>query len=86
MKTSVLKYIGSLLVICSLFSCSKRTLSPDPADDSKALEETDPTPSGNLTYVALGDSYTIGTSVAYQDNYPSQLSAALQGELKSPYP
>ncbi len=76
--------MGSLLVICSLFSCSKRTLSPDPVDDNKALEETDPTPSGNLTYVALGDSYTIGTSVAYQDNYPSQLSAALEGELKRP--
>lgn len=84
MKTSILKYIGSLFVICTLFSCSKRTLSQEPDYDSPSTEETNLIPTSNLTYVALGDSYTIGTSVAYQDNYPSQLSAALQGELKSP--
>lgn len=84
MKTSIKNHIGSLFVICTLFSCSKRTLSPEPDYDSPSTEEKNFTPTSNLTYVALGDSYTIGTSVAYQDNYPSQLSTALQGQLKSP--
>ena len=47
---------------------------------------TNPTPIGStpsssanvrLRYVALGDSYTIGTSVAERDSWPSQLAAAL---------
>ena len=30
------------------------------------------------TYLALGDSYTIGTSIAYPDNFPSQLVDSLR--------
>lgn len=30
-----------------------------------------------FTYLALGDSYTIGEAVTYQDNFPSQLVAAI---------
>lgn len=33
-----------------------------------------------LRYVALGDSYTIGTSVAPADRFPDQLVAALPGQ------
>jgi lysophospholipase L1-like esterase len=32
-----------------------------------------------VRYVALGDSYTIGTSVAERDRWPNQLVAALRG-------
>ena len=32
------------------------------------------------TYLALGDSYTIGTSIAYPDNFPNQLAARLKAE------
>ena len=31
-----------------------------------------------LSYLALGDSYTIGESVAQQDNFPYQLVAQLK--------
>jgi lysophospholipase L1-like esterase len=34
---------------------------------------------GPLRYVALGDSYTIGTSVAVHDRWPDQLVVALAG-------
>ncbi|MEO8273909.1 MAG: SGNH/GDSL hydrolase family protein, partial [Chloroflexota bacterium] len=36
-----------------------------------------PTPGQQLRYVALGDSYTIGTSVAEVERWPNQLVAAL---------
>jgi len=35
---------------------------------------------GRLRYVALGDSYTIGTSVAASDRWPDRLVAALGGD------
>ena len=38
---------------------------------------------GTYTYLALGDSYTIGESVAYESNFPNQLSKQL-GNVKSP--
>jgi lysophospholipase L1-like esterase len=34
-----------------------------------------------IRYVALGDSYTIGTSVAQEERWPDQLVAALQDRL-----
>jgi acyl-CoA thioesterase-1 len=37
------------------------------------------TASGSLRYVALGDSYTIGTSVAPHERWPDQLVARLDG-------
>jgi len=42
----------------------------------------EPTPSRlGLRYVALGDSYTIGTSVSSADSWPSQLVARMNGQL-----
>ena len=40
----------------------------------------DPSPPAGLRYVALGDSYTIGTSVAVEERFPGQLVAALGTE------
>ncbi|MBC6994318.1 SGNH/GDSL hydrolase family protein [Neolewinella lacunae] len=42
---------------------------PDPMPTDSVVAE--------ITYLALGDSYTIGTSVAAEDRWPVQLSAAL---------
>ena len=39
--------------------------------------DQDPSPPGAIRYVALGDSYTIGTSVAPAERFPDQLVAAL---------
>ncbi|HVQ23163.1 MAG TPA: SGNH/GDSL hydrolase family protein, partial [Candidatus Saccharimonadia bacterium] len=37
-----------------------------------------------LRYVALGDSYTIGTSVAAPERWPDQLVARLAAESSEP--
>lgn len=43
----------------------------------------EPSPSAaGLRYVALGDSYTIGTSVSSAESWPSQLVARLGGRLE----
>lgn len=43
----------------------------------------EPSPSAaSLRYVALGDSYTIGTSVSSAESWPSQLVARLDGRLE----
>jgi acyl-CoA thioesterase I len=42
----------------------------------------DPTPRRPLRYVALGDSYTIGTSVTAPERFPDQLVAALGTDLR----
>lgn len=46
---------------------------PDPTSD--------PSPGGVLRYVALGDSYTIGTGVGEVDRWPNQLVDALSDEV-----
>lgn len=43
--------------------------------------EPSPSPRG-LRYIALGDSYTIGTSVSSAESWPSQLVARLGGRLE----
>lgn len=47
------------------------------ADPSTVI---DASPPAGLRYVALGDSYTIGTSVAVEERFPNQLVAALGTE------
>ena len=46
------------------------TASPSPLSSEVAV----------IRYVALGDSYTIGTSVAEEDRWPNQLAARLAGD------
>jgi lysophospholipase L1-like esterase len=38
-------------------------------------------PAGAVRYVALGDSYTVGTSVALAERFPNQLVEALRGRV-----
>ena len=38
---------------------------------------------GAMRYVALGDSYTIGTSVAVEERWPNQLVGRLAGDASS---
>jgi len=42
---------------------------------------TEPSAELRLRYVALGDSYTIGTSVGSRERWPDQLVAGLAGDL-----
>jgi lysophospholipase L1-like esterase len=43
---------------------------------------TQASPPAGLRYVALGDSYTIGTAVSAADSWPSQLVERLDGSLR----
>jgi len=65
--------------------CSKRTISPQDMYEEEIANEVssnnDTIDSGSIRYLALGDSYTVGASVAPTANFPSQLSVALQKEL-----
>lgn len=59
-----MKYLFSFTLIL-LFACNQQTdivINPEVSVEKQAT-----------TYLALGDSYTIGESVAYELNYPNQL-------------
>ena len=77
-------YIIICLALVSFTSCSKRTIAPQESYEkevpqSKNLESID----GTVKYLALGDSYTIGTSVPLDSNFPSQLSTILKNQLNA---
>lgn len=65
-----------LLLLCLpllIFACNDD-------DDFSPMETMNPSPSGTtdtITYLALGDSYTIGTSVTAEERWPALLANAL---------
>ena len=66
------------LVILSFLTlnCHKKDVpSVSPMNSSTS---TNPTNLTSVTYLALGDSYTIGESVAEKERYPNQLAEALK--------
>lgn len=67
-------YRHSILVMvvwtCLWFAGCRESID-EPGDDAHVLNE------GNLTYLALGDSYTIGESVAESGRWPNQLVDSL---------
>lgn len=69
------KYILLTLYICILISCSKsdRT-NVNITIPNKVTSFTD-----SVNYLALGDSYTIGTSIDIVDGYPKQTFELLKG-------
>jgi lysophospholipase L1-like esterase len=60
-----MKYLLFLALLC-LFSCHKALIEPSATQMKQ-----------KLTYLALGDSYTIGESVAESERFPVQLAVAL---------
>jgi lysophospholipase L1-like esterase len=66
-----------LLALAVLTGCTKKT---EVAAASKYIDTSTTTPTaGTYTYLALGDSYTIGESVPASQSYPIQLANALNG-------
>ena len=84
----ILSVTGALAWGCSAATpastqAARDGVSPDPSlfegsgTAAASVEAPDP-----VAYVALGDSYTIGTSVRAQDRWPNQLVRALEPDLQ----
>jgi lysophospholipase L1-like esterase len=63
----LISVLFSISVVFVLFACSNRT----PADKLKPAMQNS-TDTNSFSYLALGDSYTIGESVPYDDCFPAQ--------------
>lgn len=65
-----MKILFYCIIILNLFSsCSKKSL--------QKMEIANTTTNKTFTYLALGDSYTIGEAVSQSESFPYQLSAGL---------
>lgn len=64
-----------ILMIC-LQGCGKSTINGMNKIDTTKTE----TPAGQLSYLALGDSYTIGEAVTASESFPYQLAASLNAQ------
>jgi lysophospholipase L1-like esterase len=81
---TVATVLGAALSVCLVAACSDGPVAPSPVPTLASTSgPTGPSVSGEsrLRYVALGDSYTIGTSVGASERWPDQL-VALMPELE----
>lgn len=72
MKHLLYKKINFAILIFFLFAASCKTDAPKPISTDTGEAED------KVSYLALGDSYTIGESVAIADRFPVQLASALE--------
>jgi len=70
MKNDLCLILYLMLVVASFFSSCRMTKTDSP----------EPMPDDQLTYLALGDSYTIGESVMINDRFPVQLVDGIRRE------
>jgi lysophospholipase L1-like esterase len=61
-----------LITLTALTGCAKKPVNT-PIVSKRDTTITKPMPDTNLTYLALGDSYTIGQSVIQNESFPYQL-------------
>lgn len=79
-----MKFAILTLAILGVFSCnSTKNMQPDDSDNPMTENPTDN--SDQLSYLALGDSYTIGEGVGDSGRYPSQLVDRLNKETDRPW-
>jgi hypothetical protein len=70
------KVLATIFVTAGLFGCSKEIQSPV-MPVSNPIKPA-PVYTDNITYLALGDSYTIGEAVEAPKSFPYQLAAQLK--------
>lgn len=76
MRASGIALVLAALALVVLDACTVSGTADGPSPTAGASGDVPYVVSG-LRYVALGDSYTIGTSVAMNERFPNQLVAAL---------
>jgi len=69
-----------LLAITALSGCAKKTETLTQFKPDTTVVNNKPMKSGPFTYLALGDSYTIGQSVPQNQSYPYQLKTLLNND------
>ena len=79
----LLKAISFFLSFVLIISCTKQKREDVVTENNNtpgtiSNTNTNTTDTGKITYLALGDSYTIGQSVAESDRFPVQLVALLK--------
>ena len=72
-----MKFTSILLSLCVLLACDKNN------NEATIIMPTLPTASNSLTYLALGDSYTIGEAVSQKESFPYHLVSQLKIEGKN---
>lgn len=68
-----------LIATLSIISCNS-SKNMNPTDTNKPMTDKATDMADQLTYLALGDSYTIGEGVSESGGYPSQLISKLNSE------
>jgi lysophospholipase L1-like esterase len=71
------RLILALLMLGALTACTKNSDSQQPVNKPQPVMPVTPAQTDSLTYLALGDSYTIGESVERSQSFPYQLMARL---------
>lgn len=70
--------LPGIILIAIVIGCQKQAVTPSTIPTTTVVKSPDITAvDTTLTYLALGDSYTIGQSVPYTQSFPFQLSAQL---------
>ncbi len=69
-----------LITLTSLTGCEKKATLAKAAKTDTTVTKTMATPPDTLSYLALGDSYTIGEAEPLAQSFPYQLTGALNGQ------
>ena len=77
---TLLIFSFSFLITVSCKKEKESYLSPGNNSSSDTITDNKIVDTNKITYLALGDSYTIGASVSEQERFPVQLSGMLQGD------
>ncbi|RNL49656.1 SGNH/GDSL hydrolase family protein [Pedobacter jejuensis] len=77
-----MRFLSGILILSFLSSgCTKENNMPAAINPVNPVLTTNPT--GNFTYLALGDSYTIGESVKQSESFPYQLQSSLKANNRN---
>lgn len=77
-KKYFMPVIIQTFLFCMLMSCTKPGAHPNISNIDSSMNNKDSTDNANYTWLALGDSYTIGESVSEGERFPAQTISLLK--------